>query len=363
MLHIDSIRAASEELISVALVGDEWDVGLSRLSTAVGAQGAALMRNRGHKVVGVIASPEIREPVADFMAGRIPAPSRQVRATLPTRAGFKFDYDDYTADELAKDPYYQEFLLPWGYFWHAAVGLWTELNDEIALSFKREFKYGPYEKGDAGVLNTALPNLRAALHIGRRLWDAQIDFGFRRSLHDRGDPVFELDSFGYVLRTNVLAQNTARPVRTLARRLFSPEPGAQAKIERAILTAVGRPGAPAIVALQDTRNDLYSLLIVPVHGQARDIFHATAAIAVLMPRRRDRQGLTIRDEAIRSAFDLTERELMVAALLVDGIAMGDIAVRLRIRVGTARDHLKSVFHKTSTSRQAELVALFAHLSI
>ncbi|HEV2123063.1 MAG TPA: helix-turn-helix transcriptional regulator [Chloroflexota bacterium] len=60
-------------------------------------------------------------------------------------------------------------------------------------------------------------------------------------------------------------------------------------------------------------------------------------------------------------FHLTPAEIRIARRLACGDGPGEIAANLGIGVGTVRNMIKSLFHKTGTSRQAELVSLLAHL--
>lgn len=60
---------------------------------------------------------------------------------------------------------------------------------------------------------------------------------------------------------------------------------------------------------------------------------------------------------LRVWYGLTPAEARVAALLTDGLTVAEIVDRLRIGANTARTHLKSIFAKTSTRRQAELIRL------
>jgi len=55
-------------------------------------------------------------------------------------------------------------------------------------------------------------------------------------------------------------------------------------------------------------------------------------------------------------------QAQVAALIGEGLELSQVAGRLGIDTGTARNHLKSVFAKSSTHRQAELVALLWRLN-
>ena len=68
----------------------------------------------------------------------------------------------------------------------------------------------------------------------------------------------------------------------------------------------------------------------------------------------------IMDESIdrlRSHFGLTPAEARLALLLVTGETLRSAAVKLSITYETARSQLKSIFNKTRTHRQAELVVV------
>jgi DNA-binding CsgD family transcriptional regulator len=54
--------------------------------------------------------------------------------------------------------------------------------------------------------------------------------------------------------------------------------------------------------------------------------------------------------------------LEVARLLTEGFPLVDIAAQMNVKPGTVRTHLKRLFLKTGTRRQAEVVALLARLT-
>jgi len=364
VLRADQFISSVEDFVSAALLGDGWDDALSKLASAAGARGAALMRCRDYKLVGILKSAEIGELVDAYVAGRVPSNSRQVRASRSSVDGyrekeFRLDHDDYTDAEMARDPYYQEFLRPNGFFWHANVRLDGTPDEEVALSFKRGLKSGPYAREDALVLNAELPRLRGAVRIARSVLDAE-GAGVARLLQRRGAPVFELDAFSRVTRTHVFDEDAASPVRVVRGRLVARDRLAQPALDGAIARAVAPSGSAAVVPLPDAEGDRRFLQVVPVGGRARDVFRATAAVAVLIDRKPRQQAIFDHD-AICDGFMLTDREADVALLLGSGLSPADIAKHLHIQVDTARDHLKSIFEKTDTNRQAELVALLARL--
>jgi len=67
----------------------------------------------------------------------------------------------------------------------------------------------------------------------------------------------------------------------------------------------------------------------------------------------------ISEASLRSRFMLTPAEVQIALGIAEGKTLAAIAKMRGVAVSTARGQLKSVFVKTGTHRQAELVALLA----
>jgi DNA-binding CsgD family transcriptional regulator len=67
-------------------------------------------------------------------------------------------------------------------------------------------------------------------------------------------------------------------------------------------------------------------------------------------------------DRVAAILGLTSAEGRLVAQLVEGRELADAAERLGISVHTARSQLKSVFAKTDTHRQAELVALAGRIA-
>ncbi len=75
--------------------------------------------------------------------------------------------------------------------------------------------------------------------------------------------------------------------------------------------------------------------------------------------------LTLRPQACAPAlekiFSLTAAEGRLAAALTNGISLASIARERKVSMATLRKQLASIFAKTGTSRQPELVALLARV--
>lgn len=61
--------------------------------------------------------------------------------------------------------------------------------------------------------------------------------------------------------------------------------------------------------------------------------------------------------ALARRFSLTPTELQVASLLTDGLTKQEMSVLMNVSAATMAYHLRNLFGKTGTKRQAELVAL------
>ncbi len=66
---------------------------------------------------------------------------------------------------------------------------------------------------------------------------------------------------------------------------------------------------------------------------------------------------------LQNVFDLTAAEAKLATEIVTGKPLAEIAEAKGISIATARTQLASIFAKTRTQRQAELVALLTRISI
>jgi DNA-binding CsgD family transcriptional regulator len=67
-------------------------------------------------------------------------------------------------------------------------------------------------------------------------------------------------------------------------------------------------------------------------------------------------------QVLRTLFDLSPREAAIAATLAAGADLRQLAMMHEISLQTVRSHLKSIFLKTDTHRQSELVALLLNVS-
>ncbi len=67
-------------------------------------------------------------------------------------------------------------------------------------------------------------------------------------------------------------------------------------------------------------------------------------------------------EILRSLYNITPAENRLAAMITDGQSLSEVAANLGLSIHTIRSQLKSLFNKTNTNKQTELVHLLYGLS-
>jgi DNA-binding CsgD family transcriptional regulator len=96
------------------------------------------------------------------------------------------------------------------------------------------------------------------------------------------------------------------------------------------------------------------LHVVPLCGQARDVFAQGGGIVVIAGLSGP-QGLS--QELLQGLFDLTPAEARLARTLMEGLAPAEAAGRFQVSEATIRTQMKALFAKTGQSRQTDLIRM------
>ena len=172
-------------------------------------------------------------------------------------------------------------------------------------------------------------------------------------------PAIALDQDGFVAEVNAAAEAIFdNDVKIKDRRLFVRDPAARALLKEVIdqLRTSPRLNPSATDPIIVQRRDKMPVIvrIWPFDGAAR------------LPMQEVRALLTLNAlgpkpgppaATLAKTFRLTPAEAKLACVIARGASPGIAAGELKISRETARNQLKSVFAKTDTHRQSELVAL------
>jgi DNA-binding CsgD family transcriptional regulator len=169
-------------------------------------------------------------------------------------------------------------------------------------------------------------------------------------------PAIALDQHGFVADVNTTADAVFdHNIKIKDRRLFVRDPNARTLLKEAIdqLKELPRLDSLTLEPVIVPRMDKLPVIvrIWPFEGPPGQDMRALLTLNALGPRPGPSAAI------LAKTFRLTPSEAKVACIIARG-APPDIAAReLKISRETARNQLKSVFAKTDTHRQSELVAL------
>ena len=107
----------------------------------------------------------------------------------------------------------------------------------------------------------------------------------------------------------------------------------------------------------------YLLKDVPIDELADGIRAAAAGKTVLAPEAAQALVRAAGPQAPQPGYDLTERQLEILALLVDGLTNNEIAERLVLSPYTVRNHISEILSKLGTSTRTEAAALAVRLGL
>ena len=358
-MNAASLEDEARGVLAAALTGGDWVGALEPVMSRMNALGGGPARVVPPDL-SAIPTQGVRTLFADFRAGDRPPLAKGISVPVTAQDAFVADYMSPTYAARTRHPFYNEFLRP-RRACHQAVAF---LNDTdagpVSLLVFRDERQGRFEPDDLAAFARILPYLRSTSMVSRTL--VEIEARRRAAPFERrGEPVLFLGPDGGLLDANAAGERAICEMLPVVRkRLTAAWPADQARLDSALTVALvaGRPG---LVTLRARSEAPFMALVLPVSGEAKDLFRATSAIVVLIdPARRQTA-----DEAaiglLKDAADLTNREVALVRRVGIGRSPADAAADLGIAVATTRVHLKASFAKLGVHTQAELVALIHRL--
>jgi|HubBroStandDraft_5_1064220.scaffolds.fasta_scaffold34985_3 DNA-binding CsgD family transcriptional regulator len=351
-----TVESAIESFRDAAVMPSSWPRALDIFSQALRSDGTTLVL-KSTTISSIAVSTSIQPFIPLYMNGPIRDP-REARVNPSLREGFMPDYAYFTAREISRDPYYQEFMGPNGFGWNAIAAL----HGDLMISVKRGFKRGPYDGADLRTLNAVLPWLRSASRAACKTWQSNFTGQLSAFARLRRGAIL-IDAKGRVLQMNACVR-FGDGLDVSGGFLQVPRGADRVKLQRflaAILTRPGMSAAPPPSTLMVPRPSgarpwlLDGIAFTDAVGSLHSNAAALLIITDLAHTHRPK------DDALRQLFGLSATECALACALLEGLSLQETAARLQISESHARQRLKTVFQKTSTSRQGELIALLAKL--
>jgi len=357
------LLALIDKIYDASLRPKHWSKVLGDLASLVDGIGAALISFTPAKEINF----SISAGLPDALLAELPKYGGKnvgidaIRAVGPMK--ICVDYDHISEKEMASHPYYTNFLARYGQGYYAGAVLLPGPENEVAFFALRKRDQGPFQKHHVTILTALLPHLRRAVEIGMRLENLEKSWSLDRTvLQHINVGVIALRADGKVLFANNAAMriSAANDGLTLTshglRAARTPDDDKlQQLIARGLQTVPGprTAGGEGELIGRPSGSKPYAVSVFPWDSPQSICFDKYSKVLVLI---RDSSAIPSHSEAqIAKLIGLTPAEARLARQLLDGATLQTGAKNIGIAANTARTQLRSIFRKTDTRRQADLV--------
>lgn len=351
---IDRGEQLVADIYEAGAMPDRWPQLLHDIARLKGAKGGILMCSNNNVRLRTC-SAEIEDVVVAFeKEGWAENNSRTGR--LMTRQhypGFLSDAALNSQEDLETLPLYTDFLTPRGMAAGNATMIQGAAGDGLILTIEG-FESHALSNEAVNFLDNIRPHLaRAALLSGQlSLKRARVAV---EALALIGTAAAMLDHSGRILSANKLFE-AELDMRLLdgRERLSVKHKPSDSQLAVAIKKLV-KENAGSSIAISDAEGGApIALHLVPIAGDARDIFEMSSGMAILSAAE---NGLLPNADLLQSLFDLTPAEARVARAIGGARSVQEIAIEQGVGIETVRTHLKRAMGKTGKSRQTEFAML------
>ena len=353
------VHSLIQNVYRAAADSDRWPDLLHRLRETIDAANANLsIVDRGQPACSISASVGWDPAdIAEYQHRYVHIdPFVAASSTLDVKPGFIGLVQDLISDDdLARTPFYQEFGARAGYIGGIVCVVFTERNilGVVAANRKPGHHFG---RGEVELFRVLYPHLRTAFQIHRELRDElQVGTAALATLDRVRTPVFVCDASSRVVHMNRAA--VGMEGWTAGGMLVGPENGHRARLRHAISTVAMTIGdvldadRSRSVRLGSAQASVTAIVSPVRHRHALDVTRPLVAVSVVTAPQ-----FTLGDAVqLRGVYGLTPAESRLALKLLAGRTLRAAANELGVSRETMRTHLRHLFEKTQTRRQADLI--------
>jgi DNA-binding CsgD family transcriptional regulator len=364
--HISSLIG---EIYDAILDRAQWIEALDKAAQFVGAQaGALLWRNPACRAVNIIHAFGIEPHFVELY--------RKHYAKLDPTTGPMFlrDVGDVarTTDllpygELLKTCFYREWLQPQGFVDTLQASLDRSPTDVVHLYFMRNGENGMIDNATRDRLRLIIPHMRRAVLVGQlvdRTTAQAATFG--DALDGICAGLFLVDANEQIVHANTSGQAMLAKgvlLRGTGDKLMPHDTNAAQGLHEIFSSAArgradpGPRGGAVPLTGRDGEHYVAHVLSLTA-GARRQVGTDDSAVAAVFVQKAS-LDMPSPQQAIAKLYKLTPTELRVLSGIVQVGGVPDVAEVMGISVSTVKTHLRRLFAKTGTDRQADLVKLVA----
>ncbi|CZT36073.1 helix-turn-helix transcriptional regulator [Rhizobium sp. 9140] len=277
--------------------------------------------------------------------------------------GFIREIDIFSREEIDNLPIIRDYKRPGGFGWSAAMAAPMPGGEMLLFSVEQLWDRGPIPDGTMAELELLRPHISRAALLAAKL-QHQRDEVAVHSLGLIGVAAAIVTLKGVVSAANdrFLSHGERLSISAYNRLRIGFAPAAKRTEDALARLSANAPEAALMsIAVPGEEDEAPLVLhILPVQGQARDIFGAATALIVATSADR---GTRPSASLIRALFDLTPAEARVAEAIVAGREEPRALQALGMGSETVRTHVKSIFRKTGLNSRLDLVRLLSTIGL
>ncbi|MGB6309519.1 MAG: helix-turn-helix transcriptional regulator [Steroidobacteraceae bacterium] len=276
---------------------------------------------------------------------------------------FVTDEDALPKRKFLNSEFYTDWVKPQGMYTCLYVNAFRHQDCAAYLCLTRERGAKPFPRAAMAHARRLLPHLGRAAEIHFRLAEAACQFELMsHALSLNAPEIISVDVQGRIAFASPSAEDRLRNADGLSENFTGLNASTDSETRRLRrLIALGfsprqGTGHSCTLELQRTNGKpALSVTIIPAAAMRpdRDGAHAHVALLVTDPDIRTPSCTRF----LQERYHLTAAEIRVTEMILAGHELKAVAQRLRVSLGTVRNQLKCIFHKTDTHRQSALVSL------
>lgn len=347
-----------------------WQAVCDQVSELANAVGSALVCSRPelrpfNMIYSASMSALINEYVADYWYLR---DARNIGVRNAGLSGSFFvngyitDGQLFKPEQMKTEPFYADLLARHGLKWYCGFLIGDSSNWNV-LSINRALHADPFSRNEVQSLIPYVRHISRSAEIAGLANFTAIEDALQ-TFEALSIPAIVIDAKGAVRAHNAAADEILGHGLSIRKgRLVCERNDDQVHLDKLITrlaTAdVMKNLTDRVTIRRQNGKAAFSVKGCPLAGPPAEIFSRLSSILFVQSMRPAQRRVA---EILRQSFGLSPRQAQLTEQIANGRSLKEAAEQMRITHATARDHLKVVFRRTGTNRQAELVGLVSRLT-
>ena len=316
----------------------------------------------------LIASTEVH-----YLHYPVEADPRWTSFLAPERKGWYQCHHHLSDDYVAHSDLFQHVFLPIQVRYTSAHELILDEKICVLWGISTSLERQPLTEDELAFLDRLLVHLKRVVTIQRHIFEFSSKAIMGYALIDKlAQPIMLLNLTGEVSHCNLAMQQLLSKMETIKiekNYLKLPEPYQKKFTESLKYIEFSHKYQQLVpeqkleddcIKIINQENEILYIFVSPLVSE-QEIRAFGIRPQIMLTFYSSKQSVTIDFHLLYAAFNLTPAESRVTLDLLDGLAPKQIAQKNQVHVDTIRKHIRSIYKKTATNRQADLVKLLLNM--